>query len=205
MDQLGIVHELQERQEAIAARLSPAARHQAFPTKYARPVPREATKVQDATIPLRAELALLREELAVAKRENGRLTILLREMSRPIEERIEPGIREVISEFCRLMNEAGRNVDGEPWSDLMIKTKRSMHPISRPRQVCMWLVRQICRSPSLPTIAVAFGKKDHTTVMHACKKAHDRMDADPCLRHVAISVFRKFGVDTTFLEVADKS
>lgn len=204
MDQLGIVRELQERQEAIAARLSPAARHQAFPNKYARPVPREATKIGDPTKPLRAEIALLKEELASVKRENGRLTILLRERSRPFEDRVEPSIREVMDEFCRAMNESGRNVDGDPWSDVILKTKRSTWNISRPRHVCMWLVRRICPSPSLPIIGAAFGNKDHTTIMHGCEKAHERMEADPGLRHVAIAVFRKFGVSTEFLEKGEQ-
>lgn len=204
MDQLGIVRELQERQEAIASRLSPAARHQAFPNKYARPVPREARVMEDPTKPLRAEIALLKEELANVKRENGRLTILLREKSRPFEDRVEPSIREVMDEFCRAMNESGRNIDGEPWSDVILKTKRSTWNISHPRHVCMWLIRKICPSPSLPMIGAAFGGKDHTTIMHGCQTAHERMDADPGLRHVAITVFRKFGVSTAVLEKGEQ-
>ena len=83
MDDAGTFDELRHRHDALVSRMSPTARHQAFPTVYARPIPREATKVADPTLPLRGEIALLREELAAQKRENGRLAILLRELSRP--------------------------------------------------------------------------------------------------------------------------
>lgn len=200
VERLGIADELRERQEAIASRLSPAARHQAFPTVYARPIPREATKVADPTLPLRAELALLREELGEVKRENGRLTILVRELSRPMSQRIEPPMRDVTQAFCEAMNDAGRNVEDKPWSDELLKTKRRIHPISHPRQVCIWLVREICVSPSTPMIAAIFGGMDHTSVLYACKKAASLMDVDPGLRHVAVSVLRKFGVNPGLLE-----
>jgi len=40
--------------------------------------------------------------------------------------------------------------------------------IVRPRQIAMWLSRELT-SNSLPEIGEAFGGRDHTTVIHACK------------------------------------
>jgi chromosomal replication initiator protein len=47
-----------------------------------------------------------------------------------------------------------------------------------PRQVAMYLAREHT-SQSLPAIGQAFGGRNHTTVMHACKRAAERLAADP--------------------------
>lgn len=44
----------------------------------------------------------------------------------------------------------------------------------RPRQFAMWLVKQRIPHMSLPQIGRAFGGRDHTTVLHACRKV-DRL------------------------------
>ena len=54
--------------------------------------------------------------------------------------------------------------------------RRSRH-IVRPRQIAMHCAVQLTRH-SLPTIAEHFGKRDHTTVMHANKVIQERMDRD---------------------------
>lgn len=200
MDDAGTFRELRAKHDALVSRLSPTARHQAFPQTYARPIPREATKVGDPTQPLRAEIALLKEEIASVKRENGRLTILLQESSRPLWQRIEPPVREVMEAFCAAMNDAGRTVAGYPWTLDWLRTKRRIHPISHPRHVCIWLVSEICHSLSLPMIGAAFGGKDHTSIMYARQKAPGIMNRDPGVRQVAVSVLRKFGVNAELLE-----
>ena len=52
-------------------------------------------------------------------------------------------------------------------SDIDSKTRKA--EITLPRQIAMYLCRELTDS-SLPKIAEYFGKKDHTTVMHACNK-----------------------------------
>ena len=47
-------------------------------------------------------------------------------------------------------------------------SKRS-NDITFPRQIAMYLCRNVANM-SLPQIGKAFGKRDHTTVMHACNK-----------------------------------
>lgn len=49
----------------------------------------------------------------------------------------------------------------------MYSQKRT-RAIARPRQVAMWLARELT-SHSLPEIGDAFGGRDHTTVLHACR------------------------------------
>ena len=50
----------------------------------------------------------------------------------------------------------------------LVSSQRS-NDIAYPRQICMYLCR-ILTNESFPKIGDAFGKKDHSTVMHAFKK-----------------------------------
>ncbi|MDD5138322.1 MAG: chromosomal replication initiator protein DnaA [Candidatus Omnitrophota bacterium] len=50
-----------------------------------------------------------------------------------------------------------------------LKTKKRVKNVVVPRQVAMYLSRELT-SMSLPEIGLAFGGKDHTTVLHAFKK-----------------------------------
>ena len=47
-------------------------------------------------------------------------------------------------------------------------SKKRSRAIARPRQVAMWLAREIT-GHSLPEIGEFFGGRDHTTVIHACR------------------------------------
>lgn len=61
------------------------------------------------------------------------------------------------------------------YSDLLSK-KRS-RSIARPRQIAMSLAKELTNH-SLPEIGTAFGGRDHTTVMHACKKIKELSSTD---------------------------
>ncbi|OGV73577.1 MAG: chromosomal replication initiation protein DnaA [Methylophilales bacterium RIFCSPHIGHO2_02_FULL_57_10] len=61
----------------------------------------------------------------------------------------------------------------------MYSQKRSRN-IARPRQVAMALARDLTNS-SFPEIGEAFGGRDHTTVMHACKKIDSLKNTEPVL------------------------
>jgi chromosomal replication initiator protein len=50
-----------------------------------------------------------------------------------------------------------------------LKSKRRNRQIARPRQIAMALAKELT-SMSLPDIGDAFGGRDHTTVLHACRK-----------------------------------
>jgi chromosomal replication initiator protein len=62
-------------------------------------------------------------------------------------------------------------------------SKRRPENIAFPRQVAMFLSRQMTES-SLSVIGEAFGGRDHGTVLHACRLVKDRMEVDPHVRQV---------------------
>ncbi|HVM48264.1 MAG TPA: chromosomal replication initiator protein DnaA [Candidatus Acidoferrum sp.] len=62
-------------------------------------------------------------------------------------------------------------------------SKRRPESIAFPRQVAMYLARQMTDS-SLSAIGEAFGGRDHGTVLHACRLVKDRMEVDPNVRQV---------------------
>jgi chromosomal replication initiator protein len=56
-------------------------------------------------------------------------------------------------------------------------SKRRSRSVARPRQVAMALAKELT-SHSLPEIGDAFGGRDHTTVLHACKRIKDLRDIE---------------------------
>jgi chromosomal replication initiator protein len=61
-------------------------------------------------------------------------------------------------------------------SDLL--SKRRSRSITRPRQMAMALTKELTNH-SLPEIGEAFNGRDHTTVLHACKKIKDLRKENP--------------------------
>jgi chromosomal replication initiator protein len=57
---------------------------------------------------------------------------------------------------------------------------RRARAVARPRQVAMYLAKQLTMR-SLPQIGRKFGGRDHTTVMHAVRKIDELMRTDPSL------------------------
>ena len=60
-------------------------------------------------------------------------------------------------------------------------SKRRTRTVTRPRQVAMALSKELTNH-SLPEIGDAFGGRDHTTVLHACKKIVELQESDPNIR-----------------------
>ncbi|HHY83281.1 MAG TPA: chromosomal replication initiator protein DnaA [Clostridiales bacterium] len=58
-----------------------------------------------------------------------------------------------------------------------LKSKKRNRPIAYPRQVAMYLCRELT-DLSLPKIGEIFGGRDHTTVIHACDKITSDLDSD---------------------------
>lgn len=61
-------------------------------------------------------------------------------------------------------------------SDLL--SKRRNRSVARPRQVAMTLCKELTNH-SLPEIGEAFGGRDHTTVLHACRTIKKMRETDP--------------------------
>jgi chromosomal replication initiator protein len=64
-------------------------------------------------------------------------------------------------------------------SDLL--SKRRSRSVARPRQVAMALSKELTNH-SLPEIGDAFGGRDHTTVLHACRKIAQLKESDADIR-----------------------
>ena len=66
-----------------------------------------------------------------------------------------------------------------PVSDLLSNSR--LRILSRPRQMAMTLTKELT-DLSLPDIGEAFGGRDHTTVLHACRKTRELHRSDPQIR-----------------------
>ena len=69
------------------------------------------------------------------------------------------------------------------------KSSRRSREISYPRQIAMFLCRELTEM-SLPQIGNAFGGRDHTTVMHAIEKIQTEMKENLETKH-AIEELKK--------------
>lgn len=61
-----------------------------------------------------------------------------------------------------------------------LKGNGKQRSVSHPRMVAMWLCRELT-SASFPEIGARLGGKDHSTVMHACKRVPELLRDDPNL------------------------
>lgn len=61
-------------------------------------------------------------------------------------------------------------------------SKKRTRIVARPRQVAMWLAKELTPA-SLPAIGEAFGGRDHTTVLHACRTISDLRLKDTSINH----------------------
>ncbi|WP_225691281.1 chromosomal replication initiator protein DnaA [Thalassolituus sp. ST750PaO-4] len=77
-------------------------------------------------------------------------------------------IQRIVSEYYKIK-----------MSDLL--SKRRTRSIARPRQVAMALSKELTNH-SLPEIGDAFGGRDHTTVLHACRKIKELQETSADIR-----------------------
>jgi chromosomal replication initiator protein len=76
-------------------------------------------------------------------------------------------------------------------TDELLSSARSSR-IAWPRQVAMYIARELTGA-SLPAIGREFGGRDHTTVLHACRRASERMSTDSASREAVEKLFRDLG------------
>jgi chromosomal replication initiator protein len=68
-------------------------------------------------------------------------------------------------------------------------SRKRTRMIARPRQVAMALSKELTEH-SLPEIGDAFGGRDHTTVLHACRKIQELCDTDGRIREDKAKLLR---------------
>jgi DNA-binding transcriptional MerR regulator len=96
----------------------------------------------------------------------------------------------VTAAFLEELNHAGWPMTLED-----LRSTSKIRTIAGPRMVAMWLCRNIIGTDaSFPKIVKAFGRKDHTTAMHAINMggATKAMQRDPMLGDVAQIVLKRF-------------
>ncbi len=68
-------------------------------------------------------------------------------------------------------------------------SKRRSRSVARPRQVAMALAKELTNH-SLPEIGEAFGGRDHTTVLHACRKIKELQEENADIREDVKNLLR---------------
>ena len=101
-----------------------------------------------------------------------------------LEEQIEPAARHI--NITDIIDVVTRHFDVR-LADL--QSKKRSQSITEPRQICMYLARNLTKH-SLEEIGGHLGGRDHTTVMHACNKIETAERSDPKMRAL-LSEFTK--------------
>ena len=89
-------------------------------------------------------------------------------------------IQKVVAEYYRIKV-----------SDL--KSKNRSRSIARPRQLAMALAKELTNR-SLPEIGRGFGDRDHTTVLHACRKIEELREEDNNIQEDWSNLIRRLSV-----------
>lgn len=70
-----------------------------------------------------------------------------------------------------------------------LHSKRRSRSVARPRQVAMYMAKELTNH-SLPEIGDSFGGRDHTTVLHACRKIKELLESDADIREDVKNLLR---------------
>jgi len=130
---------------------------------------------------------LLANALPVSPRELSasvvQLEALARRQNLPVSESVANYYlnREVTPQSATLTEvaKAVARQFGVPLSGL--RGKKRAHGVVLPRQCAMFLARELT-DQSLLTIAQFFGRRHHSTVVHACKRMETAIESEPALR-----------------------
>ena len=74
----------------------------------------------------------------------------------------------------------------------MESPKRSRN-IAYPRQIAIYLIRELCPNYSFPKIGEIFGGRDHTTILHSYEKIVDELDTSPDLKIIINNIKNNLG------------
>jgi chromosomal replication initiator protein len=121
-------------------------------------------ELEGSLIRLIAHSSLYGTDITTELAEKVLKNILNTEVVRVTVERIQ---HEVSSDY-------GVSIEG-------LKSRKRTKSLTVPRQVAMYLCRQLTDLP-LVEIGQAFGGRDHTTVIHACDKVEAEIQSDRTIR-----------------------
>lgn len=172
-------------------------------------------------LPVADELTVLRRSLAQERGKRNELELYIQRLeasNRKLVETLEvtnlelvaskdrinvATIQQIKDAFIVALAAEGYAVEGTSYSASHYTSARRYTRYSRPRQVCMWLCRHLTKH-STTVIGQAFGKRDHTTVIHACEQVRaGKVFSDVILRRAANRVLAQFGALEVKAEEAD--
>jgi len=125
-------------------------------TFIAEHIPSNIRKLEGALNRIIAYASLTDYDLSVSIAEEALKDIISADSNREITSNL------IINTVCKYFG----------LRDEEIISKKRNRDISYPRQIAMYLCRELT-GMSLPSIGIAFGRRDHTTVMHAIKKVNE--------------------------------
>jgi chromosomal replication initiator protein len=98
------------------------------------------------------------------------------ELADEVLEGLYPDLKPARAHTVREIQEQTAEAFGVSLEQLLSSSRAA--PVAWPRQVAMYLARELT-DQTLPAIGRAFGGRNHTTVMHACRRTAERIAADP--------------------------
>jgi chromosomal replication initiator protein len=104
--------------------------------------------------------------------------------------KVDEGAPEIV---CRLVAAAAAREFGVTLKELKGKSRRQA--IVEARSLAMHVAR-LLTSASYAQIGQRFGKRDHTTVLHACRKTEQRIEHDEFMRRVAEEIASQVAAET---------
>jgi chromosomal replication initiator protein len=132
-----------------------------------------ATRFTSQVRPMEAALSILH---FTAQHEKRPIDLQMAKMSLKALPQ-ENGIHQVtIEDILRVVSRT-LHVD-----ETLILSSNRTEQVALARHVCMYLAKSMIQGATLSYIASAFGKRDHTTVLHADQKVKELIDTDPALQ-----------------------
>ncbi len=128
-------------------------------------------ELEGAIIKLLAYSSLTRREITVDLAREALGGVLT---GGPVHELSPAGIRAAVAERCNVTVDA-------------MMSKRRTKDVTRPRQIAMFLIREILDLP-LVEIGSHFGNRDHSTVIHSIQKVEQQIREDPPTRELIHSL-----------------
>lgn len=176
---IGIYAEQVAKREAVVARLSPAARHQAFPKLYARPTPGETAYqiTVNCKTGERVIQGLVLPPAAPVERKPHPRPVVRPPLPQPIKSG-KLGVREMVAAqregIQTIILVCARHWNVTPQA---LTAFGRVRIFARPRQAAMLLMRDLL-GLSFPAIGLALGRRDHTTALDGARRAQELLETD---------------------------